>query len=339
MIKTEVIKWLVLFFEASQSACQEITKTFDMVWALDAGLWNLRQDATEFFVNNPGENNNAAKSAIVKGLYIHGLNLERIAHGYTWEQEEEFISEILLINATAIFDAWVDDFVCSVLTLVSNRKKKDIASDMKKGEFLSFETELKNEPTSQIKGCFKITGRSTYCDNLRLIYKYFKSCRNCLAHGDKVFSKVAADNYSVIATLAKEDCGLKEVPQMIVTVKDEPFKLKLRGVVGFYDILIRIITYYDKLAADKIGVDNEILRRWQKLLKQKKMSESDNNNIKVNDRGLETENYTLLMSHSKDRRELAIRNYFKSISIYIPLKNKTDVVYTFLENNGGVRLS
>ena len=41
-----------------------------MVWALDAGLWNLRQDATDFFASNPGENNNAAKSAIVKGLYI-----------------------------------------------------------------------------------------------------------------------------------------------------------------------------------------------------------------------------------------------------------------------------
>ena len=327
------------FFEASQSACQEITRTFDMVWALDAGLWNLRRDATDFFANNPGENNSAAKSAIVQGLYIHGLNLERIAHGYTWEQEEEFISEILLINATAIFDAWADDFVYSVLTLTSNRKKKDIVSNMKKGEFLSFETELQNEPMSQIKGCFKITGHSTYCDNLRLIYKYFKSCRNCLAHGDKVFSTVAADNYSAIATLTKEDCGLKEVPQMVATVKDEPFKLKLRGVVGFYDILIRIITYYDKLAADKIGVDNEILRRWQKLLKRKKMSEIENNNIKVNDRGLETENYTLLMSHSKDRRELAIRNYFRSISVYIPLKNKTDVVYTFLENNGGVRQS
>lgn len=73
------------FFESSRAACQEITKTFDMVWALDAGLWNLRQDATDFFASNPGENNNAAKSAIVKGLYIHGLNLERIAHGYTWE--------------------------------------------------------------------------------------------------------------------------------------------------------------------------------------------------------------------------------------------------------------
>lgn len=327
------------FFEISQSACQEITRTFDMVWALDAGLWNLRREATDFFSNNPEVTNSTAKSAIVKGLYIHGLNLERIAHGYTWEQEEEFISEILLTNATAIFDAWVEDFVNSALTLVSNKKKKCIVSDMKMGKFDFFETELKNEPMSQIKGCFNVTGDSTYCDNLRLIYKYFKSCRNCSAHGDKVFSKVAADNYSVIATLTKEDCGLKEMPQMVVTVKNDPFKLNLRGVVGFYDILIRIIIHYDKLAADKIGVDNEILRRWQKMLMEKKMRGIDNNNIKVNDRGLETENYTLLMSHSKDRRERSIRNYFRSISVYAPLKNKTNVVYTFLENNGGVRLS
>lgn len=192
------------FFEASQSACQEITRTFDMVWALDAGLWNLRQDATEFFANNSGENNNAAKSAIVKGWYIHGLNLERIAHGYTWEQEEEFVSEILLINAIAIFDEWVDNFVYSALALTSNKREKDIAADMKKGEFLSFETELITEPMSQIKGCFKLVGCSTYCDNLRLIYKYFKSCRNCLAHGNKVFTKVAADNYSEISTLTKK---------------------------------------------------------------------------------------------------------------------------------------
>lgn len=32
-------------FESTYAACQEITKTFDMVWALDAGLWNLRRDA------------------------------------------------------------------------------------------------------------------------------------------------------------------------------------------------------------------------------------------------------------------------------------------------------
>ena len=61
------------FFEASQAACQEITKTFDMVWALDAGLWNLRQAATEFFSNNADANNKDAKDAIVNGLYVHGF--------------------------------------------------------------------------------------------------------------------------------------------------------------------------------------------------------------------------------------------------------------------------
>ena len=114
------------------------------------------------------------------------------------------------------------------------------------------------------------------------------------------------------------------MPQIVVTIKDEPFKLKLRGVVSFYDILIRIIAHYDKLATDRVSLDNEVFCRWQKMLKQKLINEADSN-IKVNDRGLETENYTLLMSHSKYRRERAVRNYFKSIGVYIPLKNKTDI--------------
>lgn len=145
----------ITFFEVSQAACQEITRTFDMVWALDAGLWNLRQASTEFFTHNLNANNKDAQNAIVNGLYVHGLNLDRVAHGYTWEQEEEFISEILLINATAIFDVWVDRFVFDSLTIASKGKKEDIAKDMKQGEFLSYETELNNEADSQVKGCFK----------------------------------------------------------------------------------------------------------------------------------------------------------------------------------------
>ena len=248
--------------------------------ALDAGLWNLRQASTEFFTHNPNANNKDAKNAIVNGLYVHGLNLDRVAHGYTWEQEEEFISEILLINATAIFDAWVDRFVFDSLTIASKGKKEDIAKDMKQGEFLSYETELNNEADSQVKGCFKIVIHAAYCDNQRLIYKYFKSCRNCLAHGDKVFSNAAAKKYTDISALTNNDCGLKEFPQMVSTIKDEPFQLKLRGVVGFYDILIRIITHYDRMAAEKRGLDNELIKRWQKMLEEKKREQRNNDDIK-----------------------------------------------------------
>ena len=128
------------------------------------------------------------------------------------------------------------------------------------------------------------------------------------------------------------DCGLKEMPKMVVTVKEEPFKLELRGVVGFYDVLLRIITHYDRIAADKKAFDGELVRRWKQMLKNKRLT--GRSNIKVYDNGLDTEHYALLMPHDKKKRETEIRNFFKTMNICVPLKDKTDKVYTFLENSG-----
>ena len=61
-------------FETTYSASQQITATFDMVWALDAGLWNLRQAANQYFLEHPQASSQEAKNSLVKGLYIHGLN-------------------------------------------------------------------------------------------------------------------------------------------------------------------------------------------------------------------------------------------------------------------------
>ena len=41
-----------------------------------------------------------------------------------------------------------------------------------------------------------------------------------------------------------------------------PVKLILRGVVGFFDVLIRIIKHYDIVVSDKIAVDEELKKRW-----------------------------------------------------------------------------
>ena len=79
-------------FEATYSASQQITATFDMVWALDAGLWNLRQAATQYLTEHPEANTKEAKDALVKGLYVHGLNLKRIATELSWEYEEQYIA-------------------------------------------------------------------------------------------------------------------------------------------------------------------------------------------------------------------------------------------------------
>ena len=122
-------------FESTYAAYQEITKTFDIIWALDAGLWNLRTGAQKFYSEHPNATESQAKDELINGLQIHGINLKRIANELTWEYEEQYISELLLTYGIGIFDSWVDNFVDTVLLNVSNNKRDTIKSDLKKGEF------------------------------------------------------------------------------------------------------------------------------------------------------------------------------------------------------------
>lgn len=314
-------------FEATYLACQEITKTFDMVWALDAGLWNLREATKAFYAKHPDATDKEAKDSVVQGHTIHGLNLKQIT-ALNWDYEEQYIAKLLLINATAIFDTWVDEFVEATLsqkvlqTVIHAKKppKKSytlgdkIKADFKAGYFDTYEQHLQAEQKSALCGCFKFTAKKQdkYIENLRLTYKYFKSCRNCCAHGDVNFTEAAETNYKAINTLTKADCGLKEFPKIEPTVQGKPFILYLRGVVGFYDILIRIINHFDLLAADYVSVENELLRRWAQIP-----------NIKL--------------SASKEKRNRSLRNYIRSVNMCPPYAKNADDVYLFFKGKNVIK--
>ena len=65
-------------FEATYSASQQITATFDMVWALDAGLWNLRQAATQYLTEHPEANTKEAKDALLRQTTMRLRHLQRM---------------------------------------------------------------------------------------------------------------------------------------------------------------------------------------------------------------------------------------------------------------------
>lgn len=270
------------FFSSSQAAAQRITDMFTLFWGIDAGLWNLRCEAKKYFNNHPttapSKLNKPAKDEIVKGLKIHGLNLDAIANGYTWEYEEEFLAEILLIYATAIFDGWTYKFVSESLAELNDSTKKEepeenksddnggkgtssneIIRRMRSGNFEPYLKELKKVDGSRAKICSPKGNGSDmgYINKQILLYKYFKQCRNCIAHGDKTFSDEVEMAYFQVRNLTAEECDLKEIPEMVPSAAGSPFELKLRGVVGFTKVLLKIITYYDTMAAERIGLVNQ----------------------------------------------------------------------------------
>ncbi len=294
-------------FEATYLAAQQITSTFDIVWALDAGLWNFRESVIQYLHDHPEANPKEVTDALVKGLHIHGLNPKRIATELTWEYEEQYIAELLLINAIAIFDSWVDSFVDSALLRPSNNQKKKIKKATKEGNPSALNNALNQEDVSLFAGSFQFTAnrQDAYIDNLWLVYKYFKVCRNCCAHGNHRFNDAAETNYSAIKGLSKEDCGIKEFPKIAFTKSGEPLKLILRGVVGFYDVLIRIINHYDLVAADKISVEHELLRRLSNIP-------------------------SIKLSSKEQKRNRSIRQYAISVNMCPPRSSKTNDIYKFL---------
>lgn len=270
------------FFSSSQAAAQRITDMFTLFWGIDAGLWNLRCEAKEYFENHsteePSKLNKPAKVEIVKGLKIHGLDLAAIANDYTWEYEEEFLAEVLLIYATAIFDDWADKFVAESLAGFNDSAKKEepgenksddkrgkgtsnneIIRRMRSGDFETYLKELKKVDGSRAKSCSQNGNESDmgYINKQILLYKYFKQCRNCIAHGDKTFSGQVEMAYFQVCNLTAEECDLKDVPEMVLSAAGSPFELKLRGVVGFTKVLLKIITYYDTMAAERTGLVNQ----------------------------------------------------------------------------------
>jgi hypothetical protein len=290
-------------FEATYQASQQITETFDMVWPIVGGLWNLKTESERYFIEHPGADGKQAKKDIVPNLDIHGFNARRFSKEISWEKQNQYVAKILLINSMAIFDAWVDAFVDSSLRNLSKNKKKEICDNVKKGDFSSLENAISSQPISPLQGCFHFTAKrqDAYIDKLRLIYKYFKTCRNSCAHGG-IFSSSAETNYNAIAGFNKDECGLKEFPIIFHTIAGQPVKLSLRGVVGFYDVMIRIINHYDLVAADYYCVENELVKRCAHLK-------------------------SVQLSSNIQKRNRSIRHFFPSVNMCPPYSSKTTAVY------------
>lgn len=302
-------------FQATYDASKEITRTLDMVWALNLGLWRLRNDASDYLDSHPDTNDKKMKVEFAKGVYIHGLNFKLIGKDLTWDDEEQYIAELLLINATAIFDSWVNDIVDAGFPSASNNRKKEIGKKMKEGDFSELDKELLVESRSVLYDCFDTASKrmDAYIDNLILVYKYFKSCRNCCAHGSRQFSNVAETNYNAISGFDKTNIGLKEMPKIAITVHNKPVKLYLRGVVGFYDVLRKIMQHYDAVLADYKGIELNLICRWN----QKSLTA-----FEVTER----------------KKEYSITQYLKSINIYPPKASRASDVFKFLKDNNLVKL-
>lgn len=190
----------------------------------------------------------------------------------TWENQQERFAKILLTNLFAIFEGWLEDIkttlnISDVLVKAlakTTRYANGIAED---GVFRSIQ-QIQSNTSSALTNAFytHLTTNSKYSlghlDNLLKCYKFFKESRNCVIHnGGRVDTRVmdAYNSFQSVASIS--DLGVNEVPIHIVPSLGAPVEFNLRGVVGFGDVLIRIMVTIDAELSTTESAETELISR------------------------------------------------------------------------------
>ena len=276
-----------LFLSSSTDSSHALTELFDFVWPTSAALWNFKWQANGFLAAYPQASEDELRSRFVLGSGVRGVNVKRIATERTWADIQQWFSRVLLSEACSLFEGWVESALDELAVPPAIRKKGrnpldkklqfptefDSAGKVTGGSAYAVEQVVGVTPSPIMMKCFQPIqlknkkNSSSKIDNLLICYRVFKQARNDFVHhGGRASDKTISD-YSNYAVETPATLGVKEKPVLAQPIKGQVIKLSLRGVVGFSDVVLRLIATYDQLLTCSPCADIALKKKWLEVHK------------------------------------------------------------------------
>ena len=253
-----------VFFTATKKSLNNITSTYDTVWPIAVGLWNLRCMVNGVKQEYPGvtEAELAAKFSLGSG--IRGVNYKRVFVNQTWEEQQTKFAWILLNSTIPIYEGWLEEMK---LNCFCDMRVKELQFP---GRVQNEVTRLISTPSTTLRNSFYLTylGKRDRCysqiDALLHCYRVFKEARNCYMHNGSKASQNLVDAYNDYKLFATTTAlCVSEVPEFPVPVLNHEVQISLRGVVGFSYILIKILVSLDTELLCAIDAEQEFISRYR----------------------------------------------------------------------------
>ena len=254
----------VVFFSETQHALDNITTLFDSVWPTAVGLWNLRCHVNGLKKEFPSISETELASKFTLGSGIHGVNYKRAFVEKTWEQQQADFAWIILNSAFPIYEGWLESL------------KKTIFPNMNLSSMQSV-TDLKNEVTRLTANRSVTMGNSFYpvyltkkdryypkIEALMYCFRLFKNARNCYMHNGSIADSRLINSYNNYTSCAPDltQCT-SEIPEFYQPTLGNNIQITLRGVVGFSDILRKIMISLDTELMCAVEAENEFISRYK----------------------------------------------------------------------------
>ena len=245
-----------LFFDESKLLFAQVTDMFDFIWPTVAGMWNLRWQVNGYLAVNANAGVDELKGKFTKGSGGEGANIKRACQEFTWDEQKEQFATFLLVNSFAFYESWITN-VLKVLGHPSKQTEKALQYPSSgpisapTGGIQFAINNLTNPHSSEMRDLFYPSYLANPKNGLLIIenligcYRYFKELRNCIMHSGSIADIKLMDAYSNYMLLTPASLNAIEVPVINAPILNKPVNVNLRGVVGFYDILLKLVATID----------------------------------------------------------------------------------------------
>lgn len=257
-----------LFFPTSSAVADRLTETFDFVWATATAQWNLRWQVDGFLRANPSASDEDLKSRFALGSGIRGANLRRSCIESSWASQQEMFARVLLIEFCALYEAWIDGTLDALRQNSTHAKNLQFPSTAGRGVSAALSA-LQSIVSPELEHCIYpvlLTNRKNSVgklENLLSCYRYFKECRNAIIHHGGEATQKTVDAYASFSSETPASLGVAEVPQHVpVRSLGDPVSLSLRGVVGFGEVVLKLVTTLDAELSKTNGAEHVLVQEW-----------------------------------------------------------------------------
>lgn len=260
-----------LFFRTTRSAAEQLTELFDFVWTTSTALWNLRWQVAGLSSTQQSISDELLVGRFVAGSNIRGANLRHACIDTTWEQQQSQFAKFLLVDLIALYEGWLSKMIAD-LGLSQEEKAFQYPTSTYKGKVTGISaalSTLKAKPSLMTQDAFypvlikNPKNALSKIEELLICFRCFKEFRNNLIHEGGIASEKVFDAYAAYSTLTTHSLGVKEIPICLPVVTGQPISLSLRGVVGFSDIILRLLITLDAEFSCNIGAEAEFVSQWK----------------------------------------------------------------------------
>ena len=304
-----------MFFQQSKLLEAQITDFFDDVWPTVTAWKTLRWQVKGYYDSYNGDSDYSVQQLSSKFVEpsdkTNHPNLYRKCIEETWADQEHRIAINLLVNLFACYEGWLEE-ILKALGSNSERsfQKLDKFQNALNGLQGGGNPAIINAFYDVYKGVNKRYNFS-HLYNYFTAYWFFKELRNCFIHAGGVTSSRVVEAWAKYNLLSKDDLDLKEAPEAFPPRIGDPLKISLRGVVGFSQIILNIVSTLDVEFIKSKNADGVFVATIKKL---------------------PHDNFPIMTSASQTKRDKQVSSVCTK-AFYNPPKISGDDLYLFLKAN------